>query len=72
MGNRNVNSEHVKFNLLVLDEVEQVLEFRALDLASKLDNQKLELNDELKFIHVGSSHVNISLVKQSEHVFAGI
>jgi hypothetical protein len=55
MGNRNVNSKYVQFNLLVLDEVEQVLKFRALDLASKLDNQKLELNDEFKLIHVGSS-----------------
>jgi len=62
MGNSDVNSEYEQFSLLVLDEVEQVLEFRALDLASKLDNQKLELNDELKLVHVGSSQVNISLV----------
>lgn len=38
MSDVDVDTETVEFNLLLLDEVEQVFELSFLDLASKLNN----------------------------------
>lgn len=68
MGDSDVNSEHEKLDLFLSDEVKEVLELGALDLSSELCDDQLELDDELKLVHIGVTHVNVNLEEEREHV----
>ena len=68
VGEFEVDTDHVKFGTLLLDELEEVLLLGLLEGLSVLQDDQLELNDGLELGHVGSTNIKIGLIHELEAV----